>query len=175
MCSTSKGPPPPLAEVLIPAPAACVSTRLAPVFHHATSERQGNTGETKTSLNVRRANKVGDVTGGSSWRRTLEKKNHGNPADPLLPNRAAALRFHGRNKQGPPPHFINIYIHIQCNFSMKHLAVLSIPTRTLQKLNIFQSSANAALIPHLSLRSSTQTPARRLRLWNELHRFHFCR
>lgn len=66
---------PPLAKVLIPAPAACVSTPPAPVFHHATSERQGNTGETKTSLNVRRANKAGDVTGGSSWRRTLEKKN----------------------------------------------------------------------------------------------------
>lgn len=99
--------PPPLAEVLIPAPAACVSTPPAPVFHHATSERQGNTGETKTSLNVRRANKAGDVTGGEHL-----KKKQGNPADSLPGNRAAALRFHGRNNRGPLLHF---YIDIHCN------------------------------------------------------------
>lgn len=33
------------------------------VFHHAASETRENTGQTKTSLNVRRANKAGVFTG----------------------------------------------------------------------------------------------------------------
>lgn len=60
----SKCAPHQTAEVLIPAPTACISSPPAPVFHHATSERRGNIGETKTRLNLRRANKARDVTGG---------------------------------------------------------------------------------------------------------------
>lgn len=53
------------AEVLIPFPLPLCLDTATSVFHHPASETQENTGQTKTSLNVRRANKAGAVTEGS--------------------------------------------------------------------------------------------------------------
>lgn len=52
------------------------------VFHHAASETRENTGQTKTSLNVRRANKAGVVTQGSvavARSGMVHMENKGNP------------------------------------------------------------------------------------------------
>lgn len=52
-------------KVLIPFPLPLYLDTATSVFHHAASETRENTGQTKTSLNVRRANKAGAVTEGS--------------------------------------------------------------------------------------------------------------
>lgn len=86
------------------------------------------------------------------------KKKQGNPADSLLGNRAAALRFHGRNNQGPLLHF---YIDIHCNRVFWGFFALMIQVCSSSITGVYKKTSRAALfrqgfsIKHLVVLSIT--------------------